>query len=165
LLSVCKTVVAEGLKQEITATINEILKDKYTYNEITQYIHDFNEGNFKNLPEEILILGLAVSYDMGWQKRSTGRRYDSMSGHGFMIGCRTGLIIGLDVRGKKCAKCHQANKKNLPVRDHKCPINYEGSSRAMESKVALSLTEQPFNNSNGHVYVKHLVSDDDSTMR
>ena len=165
LLSVCKTVVAEGLKQEIAATIHEILKDKYTYNEITQYIHDFNEGNFKDLPEEIVILGLAVSYDMGWQKRSTGRRYDSMSGHGFMIGCRTGLIIGLDVRGKKCAKCHQANKKNLPVRDHKCPINYEGSSGAMESKVALSLTEQIFNNSNGHLYVKHLVSDDDSTMR
>ena len=88
-----------------------------------------------------------------------------MSGHGFIIGCRTGLIIGLDVRGKKCAKCYQANKKNLPVRDHKCSINYKGSSGAMESKVALSLTEQLFNNSNGRLYVKHLVSDDDSTMR
>ena len=67
LISVCKAVVAEGLQQEIAATIREILKDKYKDNEIERYVHDFNEG-YKDLPEEIVTLGLAVSYDMGWQK-------------------------------------------------------------------------------------------------
>ena len=67
--------------------------------EIEKYILNFNEGS-DDVPEEIITLGLAVSYDMGWQKCSTGHRYDSMSGHGFIIGCRSGKIIGLDVKGK-----------------------------------------------------------------
>ena len=29
---------------------------------------------------------LTVQYDMGWQKRSSVRRYDSSSGHAFIIG-------------------------------------------------------------------------------
>ena len=29
---------------------------------------------------------LTVCYDMGWNKRSTGTRYDSISGHGIMVG-------------------------------------------------------------------------------
>ena len=67
--------------------------------QIKKYILNFNAGS-DDVPEEIITLGLAVSYDMGWQKRSTGRRFDSMSGHGFIIGCRSGKIIGLDVKGK-----------------------------------------------------------------
>jgi len=31
-------------------------------------------------------IGHTVSYDMGWSKRSTGKVYDSLSGHGFLIG-------------------------------------------------------------------------------
>ena len=31
---------------------------------------------------------LTVSFDMGWQKRSSGNRYDSLSGHAFMIDAR-----------------------------------------------------------------------------
>ena len=149
---------------EIAATIREKLDGKYNKKQIDKYILNFNAGS-DDVPEEIITLGLAVSYDMGWQKRSTGHRYDSMSGHGFIIGCRSGKIIGLDVKGKKCAKCHYANKHNLPVKDHKCSINYEGSSGAMESKVALTLTERLFSESNGRIYIAQLVSDDDSSMR
>ena len=35
----------------------------------------------------------------------------------------------------------------------------------MEAKLALSLTEQLSSTSNGHLYIEHLVSNDDSTMR
>ena len=39
-------------------------------------------------------LKLTVTYDMGWQKRSSGRRYDSSSGHVFIIGERSkGVIV------------------------------------------------------------------------
>ena len=62
-------------------------------------------------PKKIVTLGLVVSYEMGWQKQSTGHRYDSTSGHGFIIGYRSGRIIGLDVKGGKFAKCYIANKK------------------------------------------------------
>ena len=37
---------------------------------------------------------LTVSYDMGWNKRSTVTRYDSVSGHGIILGARTKKLIG-----------------------------------------------------------------------
>ena len=39
-------------------------------------------------------IGLTVSYDMGWNKRSSGHRYDSLSGHAFIIDAYTRRIIG-----------------------------------------------------------------------
>lgn len=59
----------------------------------------------------------------------------------FITGCRTGKIIGLDVRGRKCTKCHYANKQNLPVRYHNCFINYAGAIGVMVANISLSLTK------------------------
>ena len=36
--------------------------------------------------ESIRWLLLTVSYDMGWQQKASGRKYDSNSGHGLLIG-------------------------------------------------------------------------------
>ena len=49
------------------------------------------------------VIPLTVSYDMGWSKRSTGRVYDSLSGHGFLVGCHTGKIIHMRVLCKNVA--------------------------------------------------------------
>ena len=38
---------------------------------------------------------LTVTYDMGWQNRSYGRRYDSSRGDAFIIGGRSKGIIGM----------------------------------------------------------------------
>ena len=47
-----------------------------------------------------------------------------------------------------------------------CPVNSHGSSGAMESEVTfLKLTHSVFRESDGRVFVKHIVSDDDSSMR
>ena len=51
---------------------------------------------------------LTVQYDMGWQKRSSGRRYDSSSGHAFIIGGRKKGIIGMVVYSKAFRKCDSA---------------------------------------------------------
>jgi hypothetical protein len=48
---------------------------------------------------------LIVSYDMGWQKRSSGNRYDSHSGHVAAIGCKTRKPIALAVLSKFCRIC------------------------------------------------------------
>ena len=32
---------------------------------------------------------IVCSFDMGWQQRGSGHIYNSASGHGFMIGCRS----------------------------------------------------------------------------
>ena len=53
---------------------------------------------------------LTVTYDMGWQKRSSVRRYDSSSGHAFIIGGRSKGIIGMVLYSKACQKCDSAGK-------------------------------------------------------
>ena len=49
--------------------------------------------------------GLTVSYDMGWQRRSSGNNYASLSGHAFLIGGHTRRVIGCVVFSKKCSIC------------------------------------------------------------
>ena len=53
---------------------------------------------------------LTVTYDMGWQKRSSGRRYDSSSGHAFIIGARSKGIIVMVLYSKAFQKCDAAEK-------------------------------------------------------
>ena len=74
------------------------------------------------------------------EKHSTGREYDSQSGHDFMIGCRTGNVIDMGVSKKKYAICQKINRTSIGIA-HKCNDNAEGSSGKMESEVALRITE------------------------
>ena len=55
-------------------------------------------GNYDNVPKEIRTLDISVSFDMGWKKRLTGRLYESISGHGYLIGCRTKNIIAMGLK-------------------------------------------------------------------
>ena len=57
--------------------------------------------------------GLTVSYDMGWQRRSSGNNYSSLSGHGFLIGAHTRRVIACVVFSKKCAVCESRKRKGL----------------------------------------------------
>ena len=100
---------------------------------------------------------------MGWQKRSIGNRYDSLSGHALMIGARTKKPINLVVMAKCCATCAAAEKKEEDPKEHKCPRNYEGSSKGMEATAALRLVKNQYEK-NGLI-VEYVVADDDSSMR
>ena len=157
-------IVREGLEGEITSVIKEKLGDKYSTADVDKYISNFFNDE-PDIPVDILTIGLTVSYDMGWQKRSAGRIYDSLSGHGFMIGCNTGKVVAVAVRAKKCNKCTIANRKEVESKAHYCPVNHDGSSGSMEAIVALYLTTDVHTNSKGKVYIEALVSDDDFTMR
>ena len=54
---------------------------------------------------------LTVTYDVGWQKRSSGRRYDSSSGHALIIGARIKGIIGMVLYSKACSKCDSTENR------------------------------------------------------
>ena len=54
---------------------------------------------------------LTVSHNMGWQKRSSGRRYDSSSGHAFIIRSRSNVIIRMVLYSKACRKCDSSEKR------------------------------------------------------
>ena len=58
-------------------------------------------------------IALTVSYDMGWSKRSSGRRYDSLSGHAFLIGCLSRKIKMVQVTSKACSVYTSAEAKGI----------------------------------------------------
>jgi len=93
---------------------------------------------------------LTVLYDMGWQKRAAGRIYNSSSGHGFLIGAYTNKIIDRTCYSKSCCTCKRNWKKQglsceeatkgeilgeikSNIEDHRCPRNFNGSSKSMEA--------------------------------
>ena len=105
---------------------------------------------------------------MGGNKRSTGRIYDSLSGHGFIIGFSTNKVIGYGVSKEKCSICKQLNRNNIAAAEaylNECNINSTGSSGAMESELVLKLTTKIFRESDGLVYVSYIVSNNDSTIQ
>jgi hypothetical protein len=69
-----------------------------------------------SLIEKDLLPLLTIAYDMAWQKRSSGHRYDSHSGHAIPVGILTNLPIGVAVLNKHCRIC-SANKEDY---EHDC---------------------------------------------
>ena len=49
------------------------------------------------------LVGIAVSYDMGWQKR--GRGYNASTGHEAAMGLVTGKVVSYSARCKMCRVC------------------------------------------------------------
>ena len=157
---VAKDYIARALNSEIRAAFRRQKKHKNPYlsnNDLDGLFHEWYDGNRNDS------VGLRVAYDMGWQKKSSGKRYDSLSGHCFLFGLDTKKIIGMKVYSKVCSVCDA--KRKGPVPEHECPKNWEGSSGAMESQGALELWQEIYDKYDGRVYFEHFLSDDDSTTR
>ena len=89
---------------------------------------------------------LTVTYEMGWQKRSYGRRYDISSGHTFIIRARSKGIIGMVLYSKACQKCDAAENRREEAEEYECPKNFEGSSKSMEASAIPKMVEDAFYN-------------------
>ena len=87
-------------------------------------------------------VGLTISYDMGWNERLSGNRYDSLSGHCFLQNKK----IKSKVSSNKCQTCDNAHSRNQVSKEHKCPRNHEGSSKSMESDNALHILVDLYSN-------------------
>lgn len=90
LIEVAKEVCNENIALEIAAT-----KKQYPENKLSVTGH----------------YPLAVSLDSGWQKRSSGSRYDSNSSHCLIVGGVSKRVLGFKVYSKVCAKCDYNNGK------------------------------------------------------
>ena len=114
--------------------------------EVRLTVNDENKYNaYKN---KKLNVALTVSFDMGWSKRSSGNRYDSISGHALKIGVLSDKILTAAVSSKMCTTCSKIENIGEEPPDHICPKNYEKSSKAMEVDAALHLYKIMFYNSN-----------------
>ena len=117
-----------------------------------------------NNEEESLTIELTISADMGWQKRSSGRKYDSPSGHMFFVSIR-GKIVAFDQKCVGCTICHNAKKKGKDPRPHTCFKNFDGHAKAMEAITCAELVTSISEEFNNLVRVNVIIADDDSSMR
>jgi hypothetical protein len=94
--------------------------------------------------------------DCCWDKRSSGKRYDSMSGCSVMIGCRNQLVIGIEPMSNACSKC----ARNIPHDIKLCPKNVDWSSKAMKAIGSSRICQNLLRDYNAYIY--EYVGDDDA---
>ena len=145
------------MEEEVKATLE---KDNILLSAIDVKLIVSGESKMKQGPHKDIRVGITASTDMGWQKRSSGHRYDSPSGHMFFIGALTKKIIAFQLFSKNCSICKCAKKKGKPVRVHPCPKNFSDSSKAMEAVGAHKIIESIYLCSSGALYCKEIIADD-----
>jgi hypothetical protein len=64
-------------------------------------------------PENWPVVTLTVSFDTGWQTKGTGKNYNSLSGHSFMVGAYTRKVLSCLVKSKMCKICNLAENKKF----------------------------------------------------
>ena len=165
IIDTCNSIIELQMVREVEATIKH---NEAACNKLLTSKNDLEKCKTATSLQTLHIENstrLTCSYDMGWQKRAGGRIYDSISGHGFMIGCFTRKVVGWGVMRKKCKICEVMTQKYDDIHPHECLINYEGSSGAMESKLAVRMIHDTWNKSGKKVTIGTIVADDDSTLK
>ena len=108
---------------------------------------------------------ISISFDMGWNKRSSGNHYDCLSGHALAISCISKKILNVVVSSKIYRQCSIARENGEEPPEHVYPQNYEGSSKAMEADAALTLYKDIYHKSDKKIHLKAVVANDDSSIR
>jgi len=102
----------ESMRQAMIAEIEATIREKSQYTNEVDIKKEVTE--YFNLPINLRpSIGISISYDMGWQKRTIHRQsssYSSLSGHGFAVGLRTKKIVSMIVFAKHCQICKIAKK-------------------------------------------------------
>ena len=82
------------------------------------------------------IVDTCVIVDGSWCTRSYGNRYTALSGCGVVIGFYSKRLLHVGIRNKYCCIC-MANRQqeSTLVPEHRCFMNWSGSSTAMESDI------------------------------
>jgi hypothetical protein len=135
--------------------------------------NDFNlwKDSLKSEPAIVLNKSkfplIDVSFDMGWQQRSSGNRYTSPSGHAILVGSRTRKPVAMMLKSKLCSFCTAwpKNKKNIvkEIGPHTCRRNHQGTSLSMEPAACLEMIVSLFDLRS--VIVARICCDDDASTR
>lgn len=153
-----KTLLEEALLKEVREWALQEENVWFNFEEWQDAWQNDKPFSFDKMPR------LMVSYDMGWQKRSSGRRYDSHSGHAATVGACTRKPIGLDILSKLCRVCsrHTGDGEAAP---HDCSKNFDrnDSSGSMEPQALVSIAHQLLDDY--YVVLETIIADDDSSVR
>ncbi|CAC5357764.1 unnamed protein product [Mytilus coruscus] len=108
----------------------EISEERYLQDEINQSFTEEN-GNTQT--------GISVSTDTCWQKKGSGRSYNSLSGVSTLIGTKTGKVVDHRLRISSCKICEKARSKEMIPRKHQCRKNWSGSAKGMEPDMVVEM--------------------------
>jgi hypothetical protein len=138
--SVTDEILLENLTEEVRLTFANVPdKDE---SDLVQWKNSLTSDNVVYSTAKYPRISVS-SFDMGWQQRSSGVKYNSPSGHSFFVGGLSRKPISLQVKSKVCNVCASWKKMHppsedfpdgLPVGQHSCTINHKGSSSSMEPK-------------------------------
>ena len=126
---------------------------------------------------------LTMGTDAGWQRRASGRLYNSASGVVHFVGVHTGKVCDTRLSINRCQMCEKikvykekiekgkARKKESniqkfktkmsKIKTHRCLKNFWGTSKAMEADSIVRLVRNfP---KKRKAYIRALVMDDDAT--
>ena len=145
--------------KKITDFCMETARDE----EILKTIGENKYEEFKKNTLQPTQIPLTVMYDMGWNKRSSGNKYDSISGHGFLVGGNSKKVLNYRCMSKRCRKCANAKLTKQEPPPHECPKNHLGSSKSMETEAIWLMVQESYYNHGFTCSV--IVTDDNSTMK
>ncbi|VDI35832.1 Hypothetical predicted protein [Mytilus galloprovincialis] len=103
--------------------------------------------------------GINASTDTCWQKKGSGRAYNSLSGVASLIGEKTGKIVHHTLRIAGCRICRNAQKKGGPPLPHNCKKNWSGTAKGMEPDMVVQLVKDVHEQD---ININELAGDDDS---
>ncbi|CAI6373705.1 unnamed protein product [Macrosiphum euphorbiae] len=103
-----------------------------------------------------------VVTDGQWSKRSYKTKYNSFSGAATIIGYNTKKVSFVGIRNRYCSVCERANNLNIDVPTHKCFLNWNKASTAMEAD---GIMEGFLNSMSMHgLKYNKLIGDGDSSV-
>ncbi|XP_062619911.1 uncharacterized protein LOC134281467 [Saccostrea cucullata] len=150
----------ERLQQIGSTSKREIIPISTEKQKEIKFITRMQEKDSKEIFNQQSDAGITVSADGTFQKRGSGRCYNSLSGAASLIGKKTGKIVGFSSRSKRCRICMHAKKLNKTPKSHKCRKNWMGSAKAMEPDMIVEMLHHA---NSAHAPVCTLIGDDDST--
>jgi hypothetical protein len=167
-----------AIEERISPYIQQLTNDILHENLVEEVKASVTDPNFFNLwvqaQQGTLVLSKAnypqvkASYDMAWQQRNSGNRYNSPSGHALLVGGVCRKPLALVVKSKICNLCKTWTAKNdinvKPVPLHACTKNHEGTSGSMEAVACLEMVVDLFRTK--HCCVSTIcIDDDDASTR
>ena len=105
-MKICDNIIEKAKCNEIIETLREKINKEVNGQNWVKICEAINNKQFQEIFLKYLPVCLAVSYDMDWQKGSTGRVYDSLSGHVFFVKCRSGKVSSRSVLQKNAQYVH-----------------------------------------------------------
>ena len=98
-----------------------------------QLDNNYDEEDVKFLMKTVV--RIIVLFEFGRTTKGSGRSYDSLSATGTFVGFFSGKVVAYMNLNRKC----KSYDMNIPLENHVCKKNFEGSAKAMEPYAAEQL--------------------------